>query len=288
MPRNKRWFRFYNRMIDSPQVLELSDSEFRLLVSLWCLASEAGEKGAVNYTTSALRRRVMPHCTEEELLEMIAHLKQLDLLAGEDGSYEIPRWEKHQYEFASRIPENRSDLKKKPPSKKRPAGRRQEPQPEAPEEEPGLSPEDLYRKKKQRELTPQERLFFRQAEETYGSELILEAIHQALKQGKTGDSLNLPYIAGILRNWQAESRAPSGNGQAWAEPAVENMDQDTGERLEEGVRAALSYMKLTLGSSPGREEVEAWFEKYDYGEKVRDAVLKKLFGEGDDCGTSAN
>lgn len=112
MPRNKGWFRLYDRMIDSPQVLELNDSEFRLLVSLWCLCSAEGGNGTVSYTAAAIRRRVMPDHSLEDVKAMIEHLKQLDLLAGEDRKYTIPRWEKHQYEYNSRIPSNRSDLKK--------------------------------------------------------------------------------------------------------------------------------------------------------------------------------
>jgi len=91
------WFRFYNRMIDSPQILELSDSEFRLIVSLWCLASMEG--GTIHYSIKALRRRIMPDKDEEELKEMINHLKELDLLIEEEGYFRIPRWEIHQYEY---------------------------------------------------------------------------------------------------------------------------------------------------------------------------------------------
>lgn len=111
MPRNKGWFRLYDRMIDSPQVLELNDSEFRLLVSLWCLCSAEGGDGTISYTAAAIRRRTMPDHSIDEINAMLEHLKQLDLLAGEDGKYQIPRWEEHQYEYTSRIPRNRSDLK---------------------------------------------------------------------------------------------------------------------------------------------------------------------------------
>ena len=97
MPKNNSWFRFYNRMIDSPQILELSDSEFRLIVSLWCLASMEG--GTIHYSIKALRRRIMPDKDEEELKEMINHLKELDLLIEEEGYFRIPRWEIHQYEY---------------------------------------------------------------------------------------------------------------------------------------------------------------------------------------------
>jgi hypothetical protein len=84
-------------MIDSPQILELNDSEFRLLISLWCLASEADNGGEINYSISALRRRILPDRTNEEIQSMLNHLIQLDLLSGEENHYVIPRWKKLQY-----------------------------------------------------------------------------------------------------------------------------------------------------------------------------------------------
>jgi len=97
MGKNNSWFRFYNRMIDSPQILELSDSEFRLIVSLWCLASMEG--GIIKHSIKALRRRIMPDKEENELINMINHLKELDLLIEDGGYFRIPRWEIHQYEY---------------------------------------------------------------------------------------------------------------------------------------------------------------------------------------------
>jgi len=99
MARSNGWLRLYNRMIDSPEILELNDSEFRLIVSMWCLASLGGEGGIIRYSIKALRRRIMPDKTEEEILEMIEHLKELDLLIEEDGYFRIPRWEIHQYSY---------------------------------------------------------------------------------------------------------------------------------------------------------------------------------------------
>jgi hypothetical protein len=99
-------------MIDSPEVLELDDSEFRLLVSIWCLAKVEDDGGHVGYTRATLRRRVMPFRTEEEFSGMVDHLITLDLLQEADGKFLVPRWEIHQYEYSSRIPSNRSDLRK--------------------------------------------------------------------------------------------------------------------------------------------------------------------------------
>lgn len=112
MPKNKGWFRLYDRMIDSPQILEINDSEFRLIVSLWCLSSAEGCNGKLSYTNSALRRRILPDHSLDEITSMITHLIELDLLFGTENNYMIPRWELHQYEYNSRIPKNRSDIKK--------------------------------------------------------------------------------------------------------------------------------------------------------------------------------
>ncbi len=111
MPRNRGWFRVYDRMIDSPQIMELDDSEFRLIVSMWALASAAGtEDGFVPYTVPALRRRAMPDHTPEELQKMLAHLCNLDLIAAcEDGTWQIRRWPQHQWQYDSKRPSYRRD-----------------------------------------------------------------------------------------------------------------------------------------------------------------------------------
>ena len=113
MPRNKGWFRLYNRMIDSPQILELTDREFRGIISIWCLVSEAEKDGRLEYSVNALKRRIWPEASLQEVQEIIDKYKSLDLLLGEEGCYEVPRWELHQYEYESRIPKNRSDINRK-------------------------------------------------------------------------------------------------------------------------------------------------------------------------------
>ncbi len=108
MPRNKGWFRVYDRMIDSPEVVQLSDSEFRLLVSMWCLASASGsEEGAVPFNVTSLRRRAMPDHSEEEVSAMLQHLQSLDLIREADGHFVVQRWAEHQYQFESKRPSNR-------------------------------------------------------------------------------------------------------------------------------------------------------------------------------------
>lgn len=108
MPRNKGWFRLYDRMIDSPEILELDDTEFRLIVSLWSLASASDADGALEgFRPRSLQRRLMPHVELDRVEAMLAHLTELGLITGTPGRYEIVDWERHQYEYQSKFPANR-------------------------------------------------------------------------------------------------------------------------------------------------------------------------------------
>lgn len=105
MPRNKGWFRVYDRMLDSPDILELNDSEFRVIVSLWCLASQGGsEEGCIGYKNGALWRRVAPQMKKETFEGILSRLKSIGLLLGEDGEYSVKDWGRHQYLFDSYKP----------------------------------------------------------------------------------------------------------------------------------------------------------------------------------------
>jgi DnaD/phage-associated family protein len=123
----------------------------------------------------------------------------------------------------------------------------------------------------------------------YPDELVQEAKRRAAVRGKPRAN----YVEAILRRWNESGfttlaavmeadpppRAGSaplaslaGTGQARADPTAEQ------KRLEEGVRCALTYMRLTIGESPGREQVEEWLTQNDYGPDVTAAVKEKLFG----------
>jgi len=120
MPKNKNWFRVYDRMIYSPQIIELSDSEFRLLVSLWCLASSHGDvEGSIPYSIPALKRLTMPDKKEEEIETMLNKLIDLDLLYIEEGVLKVSRWKIHQYEYESRTPEYQKEYMRKYREKKK-------------------------------------------------------------------------------------------------------------------------------------------------------------------------
>lgn len=105
--KRRDWIRLYRRMIDSPEVLELDDAEFRLLVSLWCLADDDERPGSVPYSVRGLQRRCLPHHSEEAVAAMVEHLIALDLLrpAPDGKGYIVPRWEQHQYIYPSWTPE---------------------------------------------------------------------------------------------------------------------------------------------------------------------------------------
>ncbi len=47
MPSGLPWFRVYNRAIYDPKIRALDDTDFRLLFTIWCLASESRDRGRV-------------------------------------------------------------------------------------------------------------------------------------------------------------------------------------------------------------------------------------------------
>jgi|GEM_PF-5119510 len=109
MPRNRGWFRIYDRLADNPKWLDLSLAEQGLLVNLWLIASAAEEGGRLpGFTPTLIRRRIAPDEDLAAIETMLKHLQALDLLTVEDdGTFCIPRWLEHQYEYESRIPANR-------------------------------------------------------------------------------------------------------------------------------------------------------------------------------------
>jgi hypothetical protein len=109
-------------MIDSPQILELSDSEFRLIVSLWCVASTQEVPGTVPMTAAAIRRRILPDHETDAINAMLSHLADLNLISGSSGDYSIPRWDDHQYEYESWKPEARREQKRKERESKKGGG----------------------------------------------------------------------------------------------------------------------------------------------------------------------
>lgn len=105
--KRRDWIRLYTRMIDSPQVVELDDAEFRLLIGLWCLANSSDVPGSVPYSVRGLQRRLLPHHSQDAVAAMVEHLIDLDLLqpAPDGNGFLIPRWDKHQYVYPSWTPE---------------------------------------------------------------------------------------------------------------------------------------------------------------------------------------
>jgi len=121
--KRRDWIRLYCRMVDSPDILELEDSEFRLLVGLWCLAGSSDEPGVVRYTLRGLQRRLMPHHDEQSVARMLERLVELDLLRplADGPGYAIPRWEQHQYIYPSWTPDAQADRRRARQSKHDPA-----------------------------------------------------------------------------------------------------------------------------------------------------------------------
>jgi len=108
VPKNKGWFRVYDRMIDSADILELSDNEFRVLLSLWALASSGGdENGLVKYRNGSLRKRICPTTSQVKFDKTMAKLIESALIIQNDEGIYPKDWTRHQYIFDSRKPSNK-------------------------------------------------------------------------------------------------------------------------------------------------------------------------------------
>lgn len=107
MPKNKGWFRFYDRAIDNPDIIALDSETYRLLTSLWVIASTEGNNGSISHSAETLQIR-LGRWTKEALEKMLLTLINGDLLQKiSEIKYKIPRWEIHQYGYKSRIPRQR-------------------------------------------------------------------------------------------------------------------------------------------------------------------------------------
>ena len=112
MPRNRGWFRVYDRAIDSPQVLDLTFAERGLLFSIWCLAS-AGN-GVIPYSPAQLRRRL---CADEwslqEFVQVLSRFELAELLEECEDGFTPVHWAQHQYDKPSDSPEAAAERKRR-------------------------------------------------------------------------------------------------------------------------------------------------------------------------------
>lgn len=111
MPRNIGWFRVYDRMIDSPQILELSMAERGLLVSLWCLSS--ANDGEIPYSARQLRRRLFAEdWPESDFADILTRFEDLHLLERTADGWRPCKWMEHQYSKPSDRPESTAERKR--------------------------------------------------------------------------------------------------------------------------------------------------------------------------------
>jgi len=119
-PKNKAWFRFYERAVTNPKIMALTDTEFRFLINLWVIASQ--NAGKVPYTATQLAHMIYLSNHRVPTLRLLSKLIENTLVLHSDRiettsklqldcTYEVPNWKELQYEFPSRFPENRTDLK---------------------------------------------------------------------------------------------------------------------------------------------------------------------------------
>lgn len=112
MPRNKGWHRVYDRHIDSAQIMDLTDSQYRVLMGMWCIAS--GSDGEIPFSLRQLRRRLFRDENDAEFLEILVDLERKDLIEIEsEFKIRVSRWHEHQYDNPSDAPEATRERKQK-------------------------------------------------------------------------------------------------------------------------------------------------------------------------------
>jgi len=132
MPRTMPWFRFYNRMTRDEKILSLTDAEFRLLVHLWCRASESKVRGViqmadgVGYPPDALVKGSGAGIEDPDLA--LAHIESLKLIERDSaGVVMIVNWDDLQYDHPSDRPQAQRERREERAEIKKP--RRERPQP---------------------------------------------------------------------------------------------------------------------------------------------------------------
>lgn len=131
------WFRFYNRMTQDEKVRTLRDWEFRFLVHLWCVASQASKRGFVYATETRaadpLQLAMGAGCTEwtdgngnhgvmdrDHAIMALNTFEELGLIErDENGIIHIINWEQLQYDKPSDHPEKVNERVRRYRDKKR-------------------------------------------------------------------------------------------------------------------------------------------------------------------------
>ena len=95
------WFRVYDRMPQSPDVVPLSDRSFRLLITCWSIASSQDSSiGHVPFADVQLQMRCMIACDADEFRLALKELTDAGLLVKVDGGYTAKDWSRHQFSEA--------------------------------------------------------------------------------------------------------------------------------------------------------------------------------------------
>lgn len=114
MPKNKLWFRVYNRLIDSPDIIDLDDNEFRVLIGIWCLASASGDRdGIIKYSQKGLQRRLNYQRSYKTFATTLQSLCNLGLIQINGIEIKPSNWQRHQHDYESKMPINRDISEKK-------------------------------------------------------------------------------------------------------------------------------------------------------------------------------
>lgn len=90
-----KWFRMYTEIVDDPKMSDLSDREFRLFVSLLCVASEREKDGVINLCPDKIAWRI--RASVKEVISLQEKLIQLKILNNNGVGVEFIHWKERQF-----------------------------------------------------------------------------------------------------------------------------------------------------------------------------------------------
>jgi hypothetical protein len=89
-----KWFRLWTDIVNDPKMRKITDSQFRTLIYLMCLASEEDSEGTINFSASDISWRIRR--TETQVKSTLKSLSGLEILGPLDKSIVFLNWNKRQ------------------------------------------------------------------------------------------------------------------------------------------------------------------------------------------------
>jgi hypothetical protein len=89
-----KWFRLWTDIVNDPKMRKISDSQFRTLIYLMCLASEEDKEGTINFSADDISWRIRR--TQTQVKSTLKSLSGLNILGPLDKSIVFLNWNKRQ------------------------------------------------------------------------------------------------------------------------------------------------------------------------------------------------